>query len=139
MIKAFFDTNLILDIVDKRAWEPEVKKAMDGITSDEWGRMYVSYLSLANIAYIKRKESREIVNSTLRQILKEFNVLPMNDMQILRSIRNASAPDFEDSLQIACAEDKDCDLILTRNPDHFRPYTWIPVLTPAEFLAHCSE
>ena len=49
-----------------------------------------------------------------------------------------SSPDFEDSLQIMCAEEKLCDVIVTDNAGHFRDFTDIPVLTPADFLAQCN-
>ena len=74
----------------------------------------------------------------LKSLMGIFNVLPMNDMQIYVAVRNGSSPDFEDNLQIMCAEYGGCDLVITDNVSHFRDHTDIPVLSPDEFLEHCS-
>ena len=57
----------------------------------------------------------------------------MSDMFLYDALRS-DCPDFEDALQIACAEADNCDFILTSNIRHFQRYTRIPVYTPAEFL-----
>ena len=85
------------------------------------------YLTVANAAFIfkKGRQKDEVLNC-------------MNDMQIHDALK-CKSPDFEDSLQIMCAEEKGCDVILTNNVTHFRDYTDIPVLTPAEFLSHAQS
>ena len=54
-----------------------------------------------------------------------------------RAVRRALAlpgNDFEDNLQIACAEIASLDLIVTRDPDGFRDSP-VPAHSPAEVLA----
>lgn len=46
----------------------------------------------------------------------------------------SDCPDFEDALQIYCADDGNCDVIVTRDKKHFDAYTDIPVYTPKEFI-----
>jgi len=138
MDKIFLDTNIILDFVQRREGEEYVKWIFDYASSNQWKRLYVSYLSMANMAYVVRRNGSEFVKEAIRDTFKWCNILSSNDMQILEAIKSGS-PDFEDALQIACAESRDCDVIITRNPGHFRDYTDIPVITPADFVCHCSR
>ena len=57
----------------------------------------------------------------------------MNDMCYYDALRSDN-PDFEDALQISCADYGNCDVIVTRDTKHFDAYTDIPVYTPKEFL-----
>jgi predicted nucleic acid-binding protein len=45
--------------------------------------------------------------------------------------------DFEDNLQIACADVAGLDAIITRNPDDFQ-ISPVPVLTPTQMLEKLS-
>ena len=56
----------------------------------------------------------------------------MGDQQVYNALRLAG-PDFEDSLQIACAKAASCDVIVTRNLKHYKDVP-IPVFTPEDFL-----
>jgi len=138
-MKIFLDTNVLLDLVLDRDGADAAQRIVTIGRKDEWTRLYASYLSMANIAYILRKRPMEDVKDCLSQLYKLLAVLPMNDTQLMSAIRNCSSPDFEDSLQIMCAEDKACDVIVTNNPAHFRSFTDIPVLTPDEFLSLCDN
>ena len=138
-MKIFLDTNILLDLVQDRAEAEDVRRIIAISWENSWTRLYVSYLSVANIAYILRKGGIEAIKSCLSSICKLCEVLPANYSQLMTAIRSCDSPDFEDALQIMCAEEKGCDVIITSNISHFRPYTDIPVLYPAEFLSHCSE
>ena len=134
-MKIFFDTNVILDIVLQREDEYNVKKIVEISRQNEFVRIYASYLTIANMAFILRKTGISIVRDCIRSVSRWCNILSCGDMQIRDALSNSS-PDFEDSLQIMCAEENMCDVIITRNPAHFRKYTEIPVLSPEEFASH---
>lgn len=138
-MKIFLDTNILLDLVQDRAGAPDARKIVDIGKDNSWVRLYASYLSMANIAYVLRKKPTEEVKDCLTRLYKLVDILPMNDMQLMTAIRSCDSPYFEDALQIMCAEEKGCELIITSNVSHFRPYTDIPVLSPAEFLAQCNQ
>lgn len=137
-MKIFFDTNVILDVVQHREDEIFVKKVIESAQSAKSIRIYASYLSIANLAFVLRRSNMALIKNCIRSVMKWCNVSPCNDMQICGAISNDS-PDYEDSLQIMCAEANQCDVILTRNPDHFKLFTDIPVLTPREFLSHFAN
>lgn len=137
MKKIFLDTNVLLDVIEERPGLAEAQKIIDYASSDCFTRLYVSTLTIANAAYVIRRRPLLEIKQCLKECMEFCNVLPMNDMQLYEAIRSGKSPDFEDNLQIMCAEQGGCDLIVTNNASHFRPHTDIPVLTPEEFISHC--
>lgn len=137
-MKIFLDTNIILDFLQERSGFKSAKQIFDLAGNREYCRIYTSFLAIADSAYILRKTFK---TDRLKEIFKSFmnfcNVLPMNDMQLYEAVRSGNSPDFEDNLQIMCAEHGGCDLIITNNVSHFRAHTDIPVLSPDEFISHC--
>ena len=102
-------------------------------------RICLSAITTINIAYIARKAvSRERLYEVFSKYLNHFVILPDGDMDVYGSIRSDN-PDFEDAMQISCAESGRVDAIITNNKKHFAPYTDIPVYTPDEFLAKVVE
>lgn len=132
-MKAFFDTNVLLDLIEQREGECNVRQITQYLQGP-YDRICISYLSLANAAYILRKV---FPSNQMRTILAEINakmkVVPGLDQHIY-DLQKVSGDDLEDCLQILCAE---CDVIITRNVRDFKGNTMIPVLTPEEFLQHC--
>lgn len=134
-MKIFLDTNVIIDRISEREGS-YLANALFSYYNSGSDRLYASFLSIANTAYILRKtHTRFKLHDLIKDFLSECCILPMNDMQIYDAL-TCKSPDFEDSLQIMCAEQKECDVILTNNVTHFRGFTDIPVLTPADFLSH---
>lgn len=134
MRKYFIDTNVLADLVLDRDGADLAKQILELCNSDRWTHLYTSYLSIANIAFLLRKRSTDDIRKCLLSIMDKCEVLPMNNEQMLSAIRDCNSPDFEDALQIMCAEEKNCDVIITNNVKHFKSFTEIPVLTPSEFL-----
>ena len=139
-MKLFLDTNILLDIILERpGFEAPLEvfqKASDGLVE-----LYASYLSMANIAYILRKNYKGALIPTLKQLSCLLTVLPMDGHQ-LETAMMLEGPDFEDILQAVCAKEGGCEIILTHNPAHFHigsglfPEWRCPqVSTPEEFLS----
>jgi len=137
-MKIFFDTNVLLDLLLKRPGYQNAQKILEYASADEWSRVYLSYLSVADAAYVLRKISIQDLYKHIRQIVKIFNVLPCNDIQIIAA-EKVNSPDYEDSLQIACAEQARCNVIITGNKSHFASVSSIPVTTPEEFVSMFAE
>ena len=72
------------------------------------------------------------VMAFLKKILDKWKILSVGDMDVWRAVRS-SCPDFEDALQISCAEGY-CDVIVTADKKHFESCTALPVFTPEEFM-----
>lgn len=136
MEKVFVDTNVILDFVLSREGE---QYAMDLFQLSEDGKyeIYVSFLTMANVAYVARKHrTREELYEYLRELSSLFRILSMDETQFTEALTTI-VPDFEDLLQYVCASNNNCDCIVTNN---LRDYTFseIPVYTPAQFLSQTS-
>ena len=138
MRKIFLDTNVLLDLIERRSGLEMAEKIVEYVSKSSAERLYVSALTMANAAYVIRRRTAQEVKICLSECMGFCNVLPMNDMQLYEVVRNGTAPDFEDNLQIMCAEYGGCDLIITDNVSHFRGHTDIPVLSPEEFVGRCS-
>ena len=136
-MKIFLDTNVIIDRISEREGS-YLANALFSYYNSGSDRLYASFLSIANTAYILRKtHTRLKLHDLIKDFLSECCILPMNDMQIYEAVRSGTSPDFEDNLQIICAEYGGCDLIISHNVAHFRSHTDIPVLSPQEFVSHC--
>ncbi|MBR1927424.1 MAG: putative toxin-antitoxin system toxin component, PIN family, partial [Bacteroidales bacterium] len=132
MKKVFLDTNVILDLILGREGADYAKQIIQfGIESQI--RNHTSVLSLANIAYIIRKYlSHKETSEILATLFDSVTILPMGDQQVYQAMK-IDGPDFEDSLQIACASAAVCDLVITNDKKHFKDIP-LPVYTSEEFI-----
>lgn len=134
----FLDTNVLLDDILVREGTKSSKMILQ-LGVEKVIRICLSAITTINIAYIARKAvSRERLYEVFSKYLNHFVILPDGDMDVYGSIRSGN-PDFEDSMQLCCAESGRVDAIITNNKKHFAPYTDIPVYTPDEFLAKVVE
>lgn len=132
-MKLFLDTNVVLDLVQKR--EPFVTDAalLFQLKRDEFCELIISDLTFVNVAYIIRKfhdkEQLYILLTKLRSFLTivEIGSEPIDKAIALR------AKDFEDAVQYYTALKAGVDYIITRNKKDFS-FSKIDVLLPHEFL-----
>lgn len=132
MRKVFVDTNVILDFVLCREGQ---QYAMDLFQMAEEGKieLFVSFLSMANVAYVARKHrTKEELYEYLRELSSLFKILSMDETQFTEALTTI-VPDFEDLLQYVCARKYDCDCLVTNNVRDFS-FSEIPVYMPAQFL-----
>lgn len=132
MRKVFLDTNVILDFVTRRdGYENACDIFQAG--EDQKVNLCVSFLTMANTAYVARKgRTQDELYGIMEGLSEIFDILPMDDSQLKYAL-NIRATDFEDVLQYSCARHHKCDLIVTSNVKHFK-FSEIDVLTPKEFL-----
>lgn len=124
----FLDTNVILDFILRRPGWEDVARIID-LSKRHEVRAYCSYLTMADIAYIVRKgNAPDMVRTIIGSITSWCEVLAPSSMDIHAATR-MNHPDFEDALQIICAESKPNCIIVTRNVKHFEGYTEQPVIS----------
>lgn len=134
----FLDTNIFWDQLQQRAGMESAERIL-ALGRQGQIRICLSALTVVNVAYIMRKtESLDKIKKVFSDWMEAFVILPDSDMDIYGSIRSDN-PDFEDAMQLACADAARVDAIVTGNKKHFAPYTDIPVFTPDEFLAKITE
>lgn len=131
MKKLFLDTNFILDYLIREEYKSLSQHFLEEAAKQGY-KFYVSYLSVANFAYIERKLPLEQLKEKLRFITEIFEVICNNRNQIRKAL-NFVALDFEDILQYQAAIDAKCDVIITRNEKDFK-FSEIPVYAPSTFL-----
>lgn len=137
-MRAFIDTNVIVDVVAKR--EPFFADSQAVLALCATGELegVVSDLTFCNVAYVLRKA---LGNAQLRnglRVLKEhLSIVPVGEAAITAAIENETV-DFEDAIQLEAARTNQIDIIVTRNVRHFNNSP-IRVCTPSELLAEDSE
>ena len=140
MTRIFLDTNVILDLyIPGREGKPAARTLLDLCeASGDSIRLYLSFLSVADIAYVLRKHyDKARIKAVINELRHFCNILSMSDLFVLDAL-NSACPDFEDALQISCAETAGCDFLLTSNLTHFQGNTWMTVLSPAQFLENLA-
>lgn len=130
MKRIFIDTNIVLDLLMRDEYRSQIRELISRCANDG---LYISYLTVANAAYIMRKYSKDELNNNLKLILDLFEILPNDRNQIEKAITTAGA-DFEDILQYQSAKSGKCEVILTRNAKDFQ-FSDIPVMNVQEFLS----
>ena len=137
-MRAFIDTNVIVDVVAKR--EPFFADSQAVLALCATGDLegVVSDLTFCNVAYVLRKSlgSAQLRNG-LRVLKNHLTVVPVGEAAIAAALRNEMT-DFEDAVQLEAARASRVDVIVTRNVRHFNNSP-IRVCTPSELLTEDPE
>lgn len=132
MKKVFVDTNVVIDLLDKR--NGFYMSAVKLFTLSYKGKLslYISPLTYATAAYILRKHPQEELRKLLSN-LRELSHIVLVDEQTVDEALASEFDDFEDALQYYSAKKENVEVIVTRNVKDFL-LSELPVLTPDEFL-----
>ena len=132
-MKVFLDTNVIIDFYARREdfflpasiiIDMAYKKRID---------IVVSSLTFVNAFFILRKTyNKESLYPKLRK-LADICVITRIDEEIIKSCLQREVSDFEDAVQYTSSKTLDVDVIVTRDPKHYKEFD-IKVQTPTEFL-----
>jgi toxin-antitoxin system, toxin component, PIN family len=132
MKRIFLDTNFIIDFLLREEYKPACIDLLAKGKENGY-RFYISFLSVANFAYIARKSPRQERDEYISNICNLFSVVSNTALQLNRAIA-MDAADFEDALQYQSAIEARCDCIITRNQKDFS-FSEIPVLSATEYLS----
>lgn len=130
-MKIFFDTNFILDYFIRKEYKQISEELLAKALEKDY-EFFISFLSLANFAYILRKYPIEERDFYLEKTSTIFDIIPNNYSQITEALK-LKANDFEDAIQYQTALEKQCDFIITRNIKDFT-FSTLPIYTPEEFV-----
>lgn len=137
-MRAFIDTNVIVDVVARR--EPFFADSQAILALCATGDLegVVSDLTFCNVAYVLRKAlgSAQLRNG-LRVLKNHLTVVPVGEAAIAAALESETT-DFEDAVQLEAARANQVDVIITRNVRHFGNSP-IRVCTPSELLLEDSE
>lgn len=129
-----FDTNIILDILEKRLpFYDTSKSVFESCVSGEVTG-YIALHSISNIFYILRKRySPADRRKLLLDILDLLQIANADHESVRNALQREDFSDFEDCLQDECAKQVDADYIVTRNTNDFSKSD-IPTVTPEDLL-----
>ncbi|MDQ5826931.1 MAG: PIN domain-containing protein [Chloroflexota bacterium] len=127
-MRLLFDTNIVLDVLlDRRPFVEHSKQLWEAV--DE-GRLagYVTATTLTNIFYIARKlVGVDKASAAVKVCLDTFEICSV-DRSALELALNMAANDYEDALQVACAQLAGLDGIVTRDTTY--PGSSVAIYTP---------
>lgn len=130
-MKIFLDTNFVIDYLFREEYKP-ISKRFLALGEEKRYKFYLSYLTIANLAYIARKIPKEELYAKLQEITSLFRIVANDKKQIKKAIELGAA-DFEDALQYQAALEADCDFIITRNQSDFE-FSTIPVRSAQQYV-----
>ena len=133
MIKVFFDTNIMIDVIGRR--EQFCRPSLQIMSLADRGliRVYVSAMSYATASFILGRDNKEL------DIFREFSkfmkitTTTLVDASTIEQSVESKFKDFEDAMQYFSAKHEDMDYIITRNKKDFTASD-IPVFEPQEFV-----
>lgn len=139
MVKAFIDTNVLMDLFLKdRPEKPLAEKVFSGAKEGRY-QAFITTQSIIDTAYSARKrgikfdEFKTLLNNA-RSFIK---ILAIDEIDLLWAIGNPTG-DFEDDAQYGSAYNGVCDFFITRDNALFQlnsPFCPMTVISPADFVA----
>jgi predicted nucleic acid-binding protein len=133
-VKLFLDTNVVLDVLAQR--EPWVHDSAALLSLIEAGGAtgFVAPHGLATIHYLLAKwQDRPRANRALTDLMRIVRVAPLDHDAVVQALALGWV-DFEDALQVVCAQNAGTNLLITRDSSDFRKSA-IPPVSPSEVLA----
>lgn len=128
------DTNVILDILEKRNPFYESSSEILSLCATKKINGCIAMHSISNIFYILRKHySAENRRRLLLGILDFLWIANVDHENVRHALERNDFSDFEDCLQDECAMQHYADYIITRNINDFSNSN-IPAITPQDFL-----
>lgn len=130
----FFDTNILIDYLDKRKPFSDTSEKLLEMCENKVLTAYISTKSLLDIFYILRKDySSEERKDMLLGLCETCGVVGIDKIKVLNAITNEQFSDFEDCVQSECAKSIRAEYIITRDINDFAN-SEIPPILPNVFL-----
>jgi len=133
MKKLFIDTNVMIDLIDKRVPFYNDIAIISTLAEEQQLKLVASSLSYVNTFYVLSKNlDNTVVINSLKKYRLICDVSNIDEIIIDKSLIS-NFNDFEDAVQHYSALHHKCDILITRNKKDFKN-SEIPVMTPTEFL-----
>ena len=138
-MRVLLDTNIILDFfLEREPFFLDASELFEAIANRQI-EGFITASSVTDIFYICRRQTQNLEQS--RQILTTtlalLSICPV-DREILETALKSSLADFEDAVQIACAEAQNLEAIITRNPRDFQTVN-VPVMSATQMMEQLKD
>lgn len=133
MDKLFVDTNIVIDLLQKREDFFEEAQELFTLADKKKVKLFISSLTIANTHFLLLKHYS---SNEARKILAKFKVLVevlALDDKVIELALASDLKDFEDAIQFYTAIENNAGIIITRNKKDFKKQS-IPVLTAKEYI-----
>ena len=137
MKKLFLDTNIVVDLLAKRAPFYNDAVRLFSMAYAKKVLLIVAPITYTTASYLLRHHGPEGVRNLLANFRQLSRVATIDERVVDDSIA-AKFEDFEDAVQYYTAIKAKADAIITRNGKDFAN-SKVPVMTAAEFLATINE
>ena len=134
MIRLFLDTNIVMDLLDKRAPFCDDAARLFAEAYHKRLQLIVSPITYATASYLLSKHNSPEVVRNLLANFRQLSHVAATDERVIDDSIASQFDDFEDALQYYTAIKAKADYIITRNGKDFES-SKIPVMTAAEYLA----
>ena len=134
MKKLFIDTNIVIDLLSRRASFYEDAAALFSLADKKQIELSVSSLTIANASYaLLRQMDSNKAKSILRKLRLIVKILPLDDKIVGLALNDNTFSDFEDGLQYFTALENGQDMIITRNLKDFKN-SKLPTMTAKQSI-----
>ena len=133
-MKAFLDTNILLDVLVVRTAPKYSENAEIILGLGENGTLdlYMSALSIPTIAYVLKNMTADKKKAVIKDLTSIVKVLPSLPEHVTNMLESPMK-DIEDALQAESAKEGQCDIIVTRDTSDFR-HVGLPVISSDEMI-----
>ena len=138
-MRILIDTNVIMDfLVERPPFSDEAEKLINLCIEKDIPCSIAAH-TIPNLFYILRKHLSDAARrDVLLRICKMFTIVDINSDRLISALEKSEFKDFEDCLQVECAEHFPADFIVTRNTKDFASST-IPVIMPNNLIIKLTE
>ncbi len=134
-MKAFIDTNVLLDVLAQREPFYEHSAAVWSLAEEGKVEGLVSAVSFTNIFHVMRRWADASAAKKAMRLLRDAFTPVACDSLIINQAIDSDLPDFRNAVQYFSALHAGADCMLSHNPGDFPRRPAVPVLSPTEFLA----
>jgi predicted nucleic acid-binding protein len=137
-MNVLYDTNIILDAMQKREGFCREAEILIQIAKDKIVTAFLTATSVTTIYYLLAKHTdRKTAETQVTILLKIFRVAAV-DASVLSEALRLEFGDYEDAVVVASAEHAGAEHIVTRNTKDFNA-SRIPIYAPKEFMILCQD
>lgn len=133
MKRLFLDTNIALDLLGERAPWAEDAARLASLADRGEVTLMASAVTFATVdCFLTKFSSASISRDKLRKFSTLCSIAASDQATIAKALESP-IEDFEDALQLECARQAGCDVLITRNARDFRKAS-LPILSPSAYL-----
>jgi predicted nucleic acid-binding protein len=138
-MKVLVDTNIVLDVLLKRASFYQDAFAIFQLIDQERIRGCLSAASITDIFYLLRKDKHnsEEVYQIMDELTSRMSVIPVTNTTLINAL-SLRWKDFEDAVQFMAAKENNITHIITRNKTDYKSSD-IPCMSPSEFIEYIND